>query len=47
LLIDAQGPERRARIHDAIVGAARENSPSPSAVVVRRPTVIAGGTKIV
>jgi SAM-dependent methyltransferase len=47
LLIDAQGPERRAKIHDAIVAAARANSASPNAVVVRRPTVIAAGTKIV
>ena len=47
LLINAQDPERRARIHDAIVAAARANSPSPSAVVVRRPTIIAGGKRIV
>jgi hypothetical protein len=47
LLIDAQGSERRARIHEAIVAAARASSPSPSATILRRPTVVAGGTKIV
>jgi ubiquinone/menaquinone biosynthesis C-methylase UbiE len=46
LLIDAQAPERRARIHKAIVAAARANSPSPDAALVRRPTVLAGGTKV-
>ena len=46
LLIDAQAPERRTRIHEAIVNAARANSPSPGTAVVRRPTVLAGGTKI-
>jgi len=45
LLIDAQDPERRAKIHEAIVAAARANNPSSSAAVVRRPTVVACGTK--
>lgn len=46
LLIDAQAPDRRVRIHEAIVAAARANSPSSNAVVVRRPTIVAGGTKV-
>jgi ubiquinone/menaquinone biosynthesis C-methylase UbiE len=46
LLIEAQDPERRVRIHEAIVAAARANSPCSNTVVVRRPTVVAWGTKI-
>jgi SAM-dependent methyltransferase len=45
LLIDAQSPERRARIHEAILAAARATSSTPTAIVIRRPTVIARGTK--
>jgi len=44
MLIEAQEPARRAKIHDAIILAARANT-AGDAIVIRRPTVMAHGEK--
>jgi SAM-dependent methyltransferase len=44
MLIDGQEPERREKIHEAIVAAARAQS-TGDAILIRRPTVIALGQK--
>jgi SAM-dependent methyltransferase len=44
MLIEAQDPTRRAKIHDAIVLASRAKSRG-GAIVIRRPTVMASGEK--
>jgi hypothetical protein len=44
MLIEAQDPARRAKIHDAIVLASRAQS-GGRAIVIRRPTVMASGEK--
>ena len=44
LLLDAQAPARRARIHEAIIEAA-EARRAGSEIILRRPAVLASGTK--
>lgn len=44
LLLQAQEPRRRARIHEAIVDAA-ETRRSASGIIIRRPAVLASGAK--
>jgi ubiquinone/menaquinone biosynthesis C-methylase UbiE len=44
IVLEAQEPDRRARIHDAILGAAKARTESGT-VVIRRPVVMASGTK--
>ncbi len=44
MLLEAQEPASRARIHDAIIAAARARSASDT-IVIRRPTVLAYGKK--
>jgi hypothetical protein len=44
MVLEAQAPARRAQIHEAIVDAARARI-AHNAVVIRRPVVMASGTK--
>ena len=44
IVLEAQEPARRARIHDAILNAARARS-SASKITIRRPAVMASGAK--
>ncbi|WP_051505709.1 class I SAM-dependent methyltransferase [Mesorhizobium sp. WSM2561] len=44
MVLEAQEPARRARIHDAILGAAKARV-FDGTVVIRRPVVVASGTK--
>lgn len=45
LLIEAQAPERRIKIHEAIVATVRAANAGSDVIVVRRPTIMACGTK--
>jgi SAM-dependent methyltransferase len=44
MLIEAQEPSRRAKIHNAIILASRVNS-ADNSIIIRRPTVMASGEK--
>ena len=44
MLIEAQEPAQRAKIHDVIIFTSRANSPG-DAIIIRRPTVMASGEK--
>ena len=44
IVLEAQEPVRRARIHDAIFGAAKSHI-SEGRVIIRRPVVMASGVK--
>jgi hypothetical protein len=44
MVLESQEPTRRARIHDAILGAAKARA-GGGTIVIRRPVVMASGTK--